>query len=177
MDLKCPIHGLSFPGGSDSKAYAYNVGDLGSIPVTHANFYSNNHLSLNISITLRRGPPNVPMQVFRYPREKKRKLQQNMIKLAKIKSKAVSVLKEHTHYNFLVKTKQKPKNSMGTIFWRDSLGSGSWGFRHTISTSLSKRSFQSLHSREGHKYSSGLSSPLGVRENIGEHRSYFYVGK
>ena len=105
MDLKCPIHGPSFPGGSDSKAYAYNVGDLGSIPVTHANFYSNNHLSLNISITLRRGPPNVPMQVFRYPREKKRKLQQNMIKLAKIKSKAVSVLKERTHYNFLVKTK------------------------------------------------------------------------
>lgn len=42
---------------------------------------------------------------------------------------------------------------------------------------LSKRSFQSLQSREGHKYSSGLSSPLGVRENIGEHRSYFYVGK
>ena len=41
------------------------------LAVTHANFYSNNHLSLNISITLRRGPPNVPMQVFDIPKERK----------------------------------------------------------------------------------------------------------
>lgn len=41
------------------------------LAVTHANFYSNNHLPLNISITLRRGPPNVPMQVFDIPEERK----------------------------------------------------------------------------------------------------------
>ena len=38
---------------------------------THANFYSNHHLSLNVSITLRRGPQNVPMQVFDIPEERK----------------------------------------------------------------------------------------------------------
>ena len=51
------------------------------------------------------------------------KLQQNMIKLAKIKSKAVSVLKECTYYNFLVKT----ENRNPRILWALSSGETHWG--------------------------------------------------
>lgn len=70
------------------------------LAVTHANFISNNHLSLNISITLRRGPQMYQCKVFLISQRKEKKVTTNMIKLAKIKSKAVSVLKECTHYNF-----------------------------------------------------------------------------
>ena len=46
-----------------------------------------------------------------------------MIKLAKIKSKAVSVLKECTYYNFLVKT----ENRNPRILWALSSGETHWG--------------------------------------------------
>ena len=34
VSLKSRLESLYFPGGSDGKASAYNVGDLGSIPVS-----------------------------------------------------------------------------------------------------------------------------------------------
>lgn len=105
-----------------------------------------------------------------------------MIELPKIKPKAVSVLKQCTHYNFLVKIENRNQRSRalspGETHCSQVHGVSSIPF-YSRGALTSKRSFQSLKSRERHQYFSGLSSPLGVRETIGEHdsRSYCHTRK
>ena len=106
----------------------------------------------------------------------------NMIELPKIKPKAVSVLKQCTHHNSLVRIENRNRRSRalspGETHSSQVRGVSSTPF-YSSSASTSKRSFQSLQSRERHQYFSGLSRPLGVRETIGEHdsRSYCHARK
>lgn len=76
-------------------------------------FYSKEDFSLNLSVALRRGPPDGPMLLFNIPEQVKKVIRVgNMIQLPKLPPKSVSDLKQGMHYNFLVTRENRNQGSL-----------------------------------------------------------------